>query len=160
MATIVVETGSIVSGANSYISEADMGTYATDRGVTIAGTAADLLIQAMDYIESQSFQGLKKTSAQALQWPRTNVVIDSYAVNSDVIPQLLKDALCEFCIGIDGGTNPLANVARETVREKVGDIEVEYSPNSRSADYLAAGETKLRKLLANQSGISARVIRG
>jgi len=160
MATIVVETGSIVTGANSYVSEADLSTYATDRGVTLAGTAAVLLIQAMDYIESQLYQGYKSTDAQPLQWPRDNVVIDSYSVTSSTIPQLLIDALCEFCIGIDGGTNPLANVDRETVREKVGEIEVEYSAGSRIATYLAAAESKLNKLLSNQSGMSARVIRG
>jgi len=159
MAAIVVEDGSGLSTSNSYITEAELSTYATDRGVTLSGTPAVLLIQAMDYLESQIFQGVKNTDAQALQWPRYNVVIDNYSVSSSAIPTLLKDALAELCIGIDGGTNPLANLSRETVREKVGEIEVEYSPNSYAATYLAAAETKLRKLLSNSSRLSARAVR-
>ena len=66
MATISVETGSGSSSSNSYVSEADLSTYATDRGVTVAGTASVLLIKAMDYIESQPFKGAKGSDAQAL----------------------------------------------------------------------------------------------
>jgi len=61
----------------------------------------------------------------------------------------------ELCIALDGGVNPLANQGRETVKEKVGELEVEYSPSARAVTYLTAAETKLQKLLLN----SARVIR-
>ena len=65
MATIVVEDGSGKTDSNSYIDEAGLTTYATDRGITL--TAADdaakaaLLIQAMDYIEQKNFKGLELT---------------------------------------------------------------------------------------------------
>jgi hypothetical protein len=85
MTTIVVEDGSIVASANSYVSAADLSTYATDRGITINGTAAVLLIQAMDYLEQQDFQGYKYTDDQALQWPRGDVYIDGYYVSVSTI---------------------------------------------------------------------------
>jgi len=161
MATIVVEDGTGLTNSNSYISEADFSTYATDRGVTISGTPAALLIQAMDYIEQQIFKGYKNTEAQALQWPRGNVTIDGYYIDTDEIPLLLKDALCEVAIGVDGGNNPLADEGRATKKEKVGDIEVEYMDGARNTTYLKAAESKLTKLLkAGSMGISARVIRG
>lgn len=155
MATIVVEDGTGKTNSNSYVSESDFGTYATDRGVTISGTAAVLLIQAMDWIESQPFQGVKNTDAQALQWPRYGVYIDSYAVGSDEIPQLLIDALCEAAIAIDGGNNPLANVDRSVKREKVDVIEVEYMDGTRDSVYLKAAETKLQKLLGGMGRMVA-----
>lgn len=161
MATIVVEDGTGKTDANSYVSEAELSTYATDRGVTISGAASVLLIQAMDYIEQQPFQGEKHTETQALQWPRAWVVIDGFAVNSDEIPQLLKDCVCEAAIAIDGGTNPLANESRATKMEKVGDIAVEYTDTARNVTYLKALETKLTKLLRKGSGgMSAWVVRG
>ncbi len=161
MATIVVEDGAGKTNSNSYVSEADLTTYATDRGVTLSGTEAVLLIQAMDYIESQPFKGYKYTSEQALQWPRGGVTIDGYDVDVDEIPQLLIDAQCEVAIGIDGGTNPLANVERATKSEKVDVIEVEYMDGARDAVYLAAAESKLSKLLkAGSGGMSAVAIRG
>ena len=61
----------------------------------------------------------------------------------------------EICIGIDGGENPLANQARETIKEKVGELEVEYSRSARANTYLTAAETKLQKLVIN----TMRVVR-
>lgn len=165
MATIVVEDGTGKTDSNSYINEAGLTTYATDRGITL--TAADdaakaaLLIRAMDYIEQQPFKGTKNTEAQALQWPRSGVYIDSYYVDSDEIPQLLIDALCEVAIANDGGTDVLANEERATKREKVDVIEVEYMDGARNTVYVKAAETKLSKLLkAGSGGISAVTIRG
>jgi len=161
MATITVEDGTIVTGANSYVSEADFSTYATDRGITISGTAAVLLIQAMDYLEAQPFKGLKYSEDQPLQWPRYGVVIDSYELASDAIPQSLIDVQCELAIGIDGGNNPLANESRATKKEKVGDIEVEYMDGARNSTYLVAANTKIQKLLrSGAGGINAVAIRG
>jgi hypothetical protein len=149
MATIIVETGAGLTNSNSYVSESDLATYATDRGVTITGTAAVLIIQAMDYLESRQFLGTKSDIDQALQWPRFGVEVDAYYVDSDEIPTLLKQAEMEICIAIDGGVNPLANLGRETKREKVGDLEVEYAIGARPDTYLTAAEAKLRKLLVN-----------
>jgi hypothetical protein len=149
MATIIVETGAGLTNSNSYVSESDLATYASDRGITITGTAAVLIIQAMDYLESRQFLGTKSDIDQALQWPRFGVEVDAYYVDSDEIPTLLKQAEMEICIAIDGGVDPLANLGRETKREKVGDLEVEYAVGARPDTYLTAAEAKLRKLLVN-----------
>jgi len=157
VATIVQETGAGLSNSNSYITEAELTTYATDRGITISGTNAVLIIQAMDYIEQQNFQGDKYTEAQALQWPRSSVVVDNYHIDVDAIPELLKDAQAEVCLGIDAGDNPLASVSRETRREKVGGIEVEYATAASAQTYLKAAAYKLKKLL--KYGGALQVIR-
>lgn len=149
MATIIVETGAGLTNSNSYVSEADLATYAADRGVTVTGTAAVLIIQAMDYLESRQFLGTKSDITQALQWPRFGVEVDAYYVDADEIPTLLKQAEMEICISIDGGDDPLTNLSRETKREKVGDLEVEYAVGARPDTYLTAAEAKLRKLLVN-----------
>lgn len=157
MATIV-EDGTIVAGANSYASDAELTTYATDRGITITGTNAVLLLQAMDYIEQKNFKGNKGTDAQPLQWPRWGVYVDGYYVSEDTIPDALKEAQMETALGIDAGTNPLASVSRETVREKVGEIEVEYKSTAYDSTRLKAVDNKLYKLLKN-NGINSMVTR-
>lgn len=159
MATIIVEDGTGLTNSNSYVSEANLVIYAADRGKTITGIQADLLIKAMDYIESLPFNGYKYTDAQALQWPRGNVSIDGYSVAVTTIPQLLIDAVCEIAISIDEGIDPLANEGREIEKEKIGPIETQYSKNSRNYTYLKAAETKLSKLL-RYTGVCAAVIRG
>lgn len=155
MATIVVETGTGSATANSYVSESDLATYATDRGVTLTGTLSILIIQAMDYLESKNFIGTKSTLEQSLQWPRTGVEIDNYYIVSNSIPVLLKEAEMELCIALDGGVNPLANQDRKTLKEKVGELEVEYAPSALAITYLTAVEAKLKKLLLP----TARIIR-
>ena len=159
MATIVVEDGTIVAGANSYVSAADLSTYATDRGITIAGTAAVLLIQAMDYIEQLPFQGMKYTSGQALQWPRGGVYIDGYYVDTETIPQLLIDAVCEVALAIDADNNPLDVIERQVASESVGPISVTYVTGAYDQTYLTAVQNKLSKLLIGGRAINAVVSR-
>lgn len=158
---LIIEDGTGKTDSQSYASETELAAYALARGITITGTDTELLIQAMDYIESQSFKGYKYTDDQALQWPRGGVYLFGYYVDVDTIPQLLKDAQIEIALGIDAGNNPLATVARSTKKEKVGDIEVEYMDGARDTTYLAAAESKLSELLAAGSGgFSAVAIRG
>lgn len=156
-ATIIVEDGSIVANANSYVSVADLTTYGTDRGVTIsAANPEDLLIEAMDYIEALDFIGLQYTEDQALSWPRSGAVkkkLWQYDVNE--IPQDLIDGLCETALAIDAGNSPIQDVDRTTIKEKVGDIEVEYKSSSASNTIVKKINTKLKDLLAaGNSGIN------
>jgi hypothetical protein len=150
---IIIEDGSKVAGANSYATEAQLSTYATDRGVTVSGTVAVLLIQAMDALEDKNFIGTKANDDQALQWPRLGVQIDGYSIASDTIPSNLINSQIEIALAIDGGDNPLANQGRETVREKIGDIEVEYGKSAHPTTYLAAAEAKLSSLVKKLTGI-------
>ena len=147
-ATIIVEDGTIVAGANSYVSIADLDTYASDRGVTITGTQADLIIQAMDYIESLQFIGLQLTENQALSWPRSDAVKKRiYWYDTDEIPQCLIDAVCETALAVDAGNSPLNNIDRATKKEKVGDLEVEYKDGSASSTIVKKINAKLKALI-------------
>lgn len=150
---IIIEDGTNVAGANSYASESQLATYAASRGVTVTGAAAILLIQAMDSLEDKNFVGTKANSDQPLQWPRIGVQIDGYNIASNKIPANLINSQIELAIAIDGGANPLANQGRETVREKIGEIEVEYAKSARSTTYLAAAEAKLSGLVKKLTGI-------
>lgn len=147
MATIIVEDGTSVANANSYLSEADLNVYAGSRGIILSGVSSELLIQAMDYIEQQDFKGDKASEAQPLLWPRDNVWLDGYYLDTGTIPQLLKDAVAEAAIAVDNGTGPLSAVPRQTKREKLGELEVEYMDGAISQTYNKKLETKLRKLL-------------
>ncbi len=157
---IIVEDGSVVLGANSYVSEADLTAYAAARGVALTAGTEQLLIQSMDYIESRQYQGTKSTNAQPLQWPRFGVFIDGWYQDQDEIPQLLQDSEMETAIAIDGGDDPMANQERETIRERVDVLEVEYAPGARATTYLTAVETKITKLLAATGAINTIAMRG
>lgn len=159
--TIIVEDGSIVSGANSYASEAELTAYATDRGLTLTTGAEQLLISAMDWVEVQSFKGTKSTSDQPLQWPRESVYIDGYLIASDEIPQDLKLLQMRLAVDIDAGSDPNGvssqNVKQETV---FGAVSVTYQDGSGVSNVSKQVSALLSKL-TNGGGVNQfSVMRG
>jgi len=149
---LVIEDGTGKADAQSYASEAELAAYALERGITVSGTDTELLIQAMDYIETKNFIGDKNTKEQALQWPRIGAITDGFYIDTDEIPLSLIDSQIEVALSIDGGINPMSSETRETKKERVGDIEVEYMDGARPSTYLTAAETKLKKLIRSRKG--------
>lgn len=157
--TIVVENGSQVPGANSYVSEAELTDYATSRGVTLTASAEVLLLNAMDYIESLNFIGVKASLDQPLQWPRFDVVIDGYLFPSDAIPDLLKNGLMQTAMSIDAGTDPLSPIDRPLASATVGPVAVTWEKGQTST-IVRKITAQLRKLIRGVAGASFGVYRG
>ena len=159
---IIVENGSIVANANSYVSAADLTAYATARGITLTADEDILLIKAMDYIESLNYQGIKKTIDQPLQWPRAYVWLDSYYFPTDQIPSQLKNGQMQTAIAIDQGNDPLDVVAPQVKREKVDVIEIEYMDGTNAVNIVKAINAMLYKLLVGggSGGNVAKVVKG
>lgn len=131
--TLVVETGAGVTGANTYVSAADFITYAAARGYTIDPLLAEKwIVLAMDYLETLQFIGTKQNRDQALQWPRYNVVIDSYYIDPNTIPQELIKAENEIAIQMSLGNDPIQNRKPAIKSEQVGSIKVEYADGASS----------------------------
>lgn len=158
---IVVEDGTIVTGANSYVTEAELTAYATARGVTLTGDTEELLIKSMDYIEGLGFKGIKKTSDQPLVWPRVDVVVDDYLLDSDEIPSLLQEGQMEAAMATDNGEDQLADIPRTKSKATVGPISVEYADGS-TTNVVRKVTNKLYKLLTAGStgGTTFTVSRG
>ena len=154
---LTIEDGSIVSGANSYITATGWDTWATNRGITHSHNDEKIekaILRAMDYFESLNFLGLKHTEDQALQWPRDRVMIDSYSVDSDEIPKEVKNAMYELTkIELDGDS-PLNSQDRQTVSEKIGDIQVVYQNTSAMKKRTPAFNFAVRKLIHTPTFVS------
>lgn len=151
--TLVVEDGSLVANADSYISLANARAYAAKRGVTLDAddTKADVqLRRAFDYLESlgSRYKGKKSTSGQLTQWPRKCVWLDDEELSSAVIPVGLQYAQVQYAAAINAGIDiaPTSDGSPYIVREKVGPLETQYSdvvvasgvPTVRTADALLA----------------------
>ena len=151
---LTIEDGTIVTGADSYITETEYQTWAdarfgASRSTAPANDAAAevLILRAMDYFEKLNFIGHKGTEAQELQWPRIDVFIDKFPIDSNEIPNQVKRALYELTYVEEIGDGELNQVDRKTIKEKVDVIEVEYANNSSSKKFSPAVTRALRKLV-------------
>lgn len=130
---LIIEDGSIVADANSYVSVAETRLYAEARGIALPTDDADLeilLIKSMDYLEAQrsKYQGLKVESTQSLQWPRYDVYIDCVLFSQDEIPVELKSAEMQLAIEANSGTDLMpTRCAGFVTEEKVGVLNTKYS---------------------------------
>jgi NAD(P)-dependent dehydrogenase (short-subunit alcohol dehydrogenase family) len=157
---LVVEDGSQVTGANSYISLVNARAFATSRGKTLSvvdATAEAALIKAMDVIESYRarFQGTKVSKDQALQWPRTGVEVDGFPLDDDEIPVCLPQA--QAALAIEAQTTELFSNSdgRQIVRERVeGAVDIQYSESGSKSPQPSFGlaEALLAPLFAGSSG--------
>jgi hypothetical protein len=154
MATITV-------GTNSYVTEAELQTYADDRGITIA--AADLsvlLIQAMDYIETRAFKGSKTDPSQALEWPRSGVYLNGAELDDTAVPDAIKQAQMAAALICDTGADLLGSVAPRVTAERVGEVSVQYSDKGNQTTLYPKLTALLRNYLANGGGFQFGVRRG
>lgn len=157
---LVIEDGSIVTGADSYITVAEYTAWADarfgdSRSTLPADTAAyeAIILRAMDYFEGLDFQGVLVNRDQPLQWPRSDAYIDGYDVPSDEIPDEVKKALYEITYTEETGVGELNAVDRKVESEKVGPIAVTYSSSSASRTISPALSRSLRKLTSGTSGL-------
>lgn len=141
---LVVETGTGNATAESYISVVDASTRHTNLGNTAwAALASDTvreqyLRRATEYMEGayrQRWKGYKKTSTQALSWPRDDVYLDysvggpDNLVSNTIVPADVKNACAD--LALKAATVTLAaDIGKSVVSEKVDVIEVEYDTNA------------------------------
>jgi len=153
---IVVEDGTLVSGANSYITLAEFKAWADDRGITYGNDSllSQQLYRATDYFETLRFRGLKADENQTMQWPRDQVLIDGYAVDSNEIPSEVKLSIYELIkIEIDGDSK-LAPSEREVTSEQIDSIKITYKDNAGMKRSTPALERALRKLVMPASEVT------
>lgn len=131
--TLIVETGSIVAGANSYVSVADAQAILTGRGLATVVTEAALL-RSMDMLESLTWCGLRISEQQPLSFPRSGVTLsDNRTLPSNAIPQELINAQSWAAHYILTGSDPAAAAVAGVKREKVDVLEVEYATSSKTS---------------------------
>lgn len=129
---LIVEDGSIVANAVTYVSATDLAAYATARGLTLPADEASrerLLVKAMDFLEllESRFQGSRVSVEQALAWPRYGVTLNGFSVADDSIPTALKNALCQLACDANSVDLMPNGTGREIIRQKVDVIETEYA---------------------------------
>lgn len=167
---LIVEDGSIVPGADSFISLADARTLAAKIGRYLPADdamAEVALRQGAGYVMLQepSMCGSRISAAQELCYPRQGVNLFGFPVEPNAIPQQLKTAQVIAAQEFGNGLVVRGNDdGRITSMERVeGAVTVQYFNNGAGGNTvtITAAMDALRPLLCGDtSGFSFRVNRG
>lgn len=155
--TLIVEDGSGLPDAASYVAPADADEYHATRGTVAWSTAtaearSAALVRATDYADAAYvYTGKRATGTQALEWPRTG------GGAPGGIPRSLRHAVCELAVrALAGGLTPDGSAA--VVEETIGPITTRYSERSAGRPYPHV-DRLVRPLLAVRAG-GVAVVRG
>ena len=106
--SLIVEDGSGIDGAESYVSVADATTYftayksSTDAATWTGSATADqeralrLAAQFMLATYRQRWIGTRANISQSLDWPRYSAWVDENLIDSTVVPTEVQQAQCEL----------------------------------------------------------------
>lgn len=167
---LVVETGAIVPGADSYVSLTDARALAASYGLALPAdnTAAEAALRnGAVYVGLQepSMCGRRVSASQSLAYPRRGVSLYGFALASDVIPPQIVHAQVVAAVEYGAGTDVRASSdGRVTESERVeGVVTVSYFNNGATGatTTITAALDALRPLLCGSvNGASFNVYRG
>jgi hypothetical protein len=166
--SIIVEDGSVVDGANSYIDVAFADNYFNLRGITewsdLTGEEkSQALIKSADFIEAvyaQNFKGDKLDPTKFLSFPRANLYINDYLVPEDEIPSNLKNAQCEMALRAGRSEPLIADQDKNVIRERIeGAIDISYDRHSDPATKYSYVSKLLSVLLVSGGQGSLKQVR-
>lgn len=149
-----VEDGSVVDGANSYVTLEYADAYMAERGKSAWAekdeeTRKAKIIAATEYIDNlYNWKGVRKTARQELRFPREGIVdSDGYEVMG--VPLNLKKAVCEAAFIALTSSLFLTNDANGAVKKKAIDnaVEVEYFNETETETEWTSVHQVLDKLL-------------
>ncbi len=135
---LIVEDGSIVTGANSFVTVSEIEDHAESIGTSISGDVEQMALKAIDYIKQQEdkLKGYRFTRDQPLPYPRSGLVIEGWHWASDEIPRQVKSLQINLVLDIDSGVDlynrpePSNKIVK---RERIeGALEVEYAVGNGS----------------------------
>lgn len=163
---LVVEDGTGLATADSYVSLADASTYAIAKGLTFAITGGDQTTaeQALrrattwiDAVYASQFSGVRKNRrSQALEWPRVGAVDRDYNyVANDAVPIEIVRATVEAAVrekATPGSLNPDITPGKVKRAFRVGEIAVEYAVGSGSVQEQQPVVTVINGILSRLLG--------
>lgn len=130
--TIIVEDGSGVPNANSYIDLQYAKDYLEERGHKIPSDEelAPMLINAIDFMESLTrYKGTRTHQDQELQFPRSGLCDDGIEIVGNTIPQDIKRAQAQLVADtVDSGKPLLSTKSTYALKKRIlGPLTQEYA---------------------------------
>ena len=143
---LIIEDGTIVDGADSFVTAAELVTYADNYGLTIPSLTADqerILRRSFLQMWALSWKGQIVSAIQSGPWPRRDVyigqgsgliwnrpstIINDYLVPQNAIPDQIKKGQMALAAEIFADdTTPAETKQGPVTSETVGPISVQYA---------------------------------
>lgn len=169
--SLIVETGQIIDGADSYVSLPDARTFASRFGWPLPEDDAEAeaaLRNGATYIDLQEpmLCGTRVSAEQSLAFPRNGLNLHGFPVANNTIPKQVIQAQIAAAVEYGKGSDVRgATDGRITTHEEVvGAVVVEYADNgvTGSTITITAAMDALRPLICGggNNGFQFRVQRG
>lgn len=160
--SLIVEDGTGLATAQSYVSVADCTAYHAARGnAAWAAAATDALREqaltraasALDGIYSSRWPGYLCNSDQALDWPRYDAIdARGYEIDSGSVPLAVKNACCEAAlveIATPGALSKALEHGGAVKVDKTGPITTEYFPGASAGTVYLAIQQAIARIVPN-----------
>tara|TARA_R110000764_G_scaffold232802_1_gene325414 strand:+ start:1187 stop:1681 length:495 start_codon:yes stop_codon:yes gene_type:complete len=161
---LIIEDGSIVANANSYVTDAEALVIADNLSIDLPSDPAErekALKQGTWYIQGKCFKGDYVEALQPVAFPRSNMYINGFEFPNDDIPVQVKNAQVAAASGYFLGANTaVVNDGKEIKKEKIDVLVVEYFENGKtsSGDKITFADQWLQGLTCGR-GSFLRVVR-
>lgn len=161
---LVVEDGTGLAGANSYVSEAEFEAYCDASALTIeAGDEDAALVRATRYIDGEyrlRFPGTRLNGrAQALEWPRKDAV-DQFGddIDDDEVPVEIKNATCEAAVrelADPGSLSPDLERGGKIKELAAGSVDIIYADGAPAETIFSIIDKALSGIVGKRSNTSS-----
>lgn len=170
---LVVEDGTALSNADSYLSTADCDTYHTNHGDPASWSSATtakkeealrLATQYLDATYGGRWRGRRNELEQSLDWPRIEVFDrDGFLLASDALPTALVNATAEMALRyVELGSSLIpdldtpGSIKSERVKLEGIEEEIEYLGGRTQTVQYRMVDMLLRDLITSGN----RIVRG
>lgn len=173
---LIVEDGSVVQGAESYVTVAEFKSYCDARGISYASLTPDLKIEqlarkAFDYMIQKyrgKWNGYRRDATQVGDWPRSFVYVEPFVhgavgsypflVDENVIPTEIKYGQIELMIR-GQSEDLLPDLGRAESSVTVGPISITYEKTSDEVPRYTAVDSLFSVFLKSGRGSATSVVR-
>ncbi len=133
---LIVEDGSIVANANSYVDDNEAQLIADNLGLSLPTDINErekVLKQGTWYLEDKCYKGQRVSYVQVLSFPRSGVHLNGFKLALDAIPQEIKNAQVAAASGYsEGAITATVNDGKNIQKEKIDVLEVTYFDNGKT----------------------------
>lgn len=135
MSNLIVEDGTGIVNANTYVDIDYVKSYLTSRVANLPSDAEleRHIVLACDFIESiNRFSGTPTNAMQPLQFPRSHVYVAGATVDPATVPEPVKRAQAQLVLDTVLSGKPLmsASTAYALKRRTLGPLTMEYATGS------------------------------